>query len=243
MRVLALSSAGKDSTLSLDWALHRGWEVAAIVTVLAQPGSWMFQSSCVDVAKFHADSLEVPWIPVNTPPDLNELDALEQALGNEIRLQQSSKPIGGLVSGAIASDYQKSRIDRIGARLGIPTFSPLWHHDPEIHLRAVCDAGLDARIVHTAAEGLDEHWIGIHLNSESVSQLGELSLSHRLRADGEGGEYETIVLNAPWMKYPIHLEGTTSITNSTSTFTGRLVRWSNDGVVMGHAGSSTDDSE
>lgn len=242
MRVLALSSAGKDSTLSLDWALHKGWEVAAIVTVLARPGSWMFQHPCVDVARLHAESLGVRWVPVEVQDEFDDLSALERVLNHEVALaKDDGHHIGGIVSGAIASDYQKVRIDRIGARLGIPTFSPLWHHEPESHLRAVCDAGLDVRIIHTAADGLDALWIGVQIDDNSLARLQEVALTHQIRIDGEGGEFETTVLNAPWMERALTLDGTTSSTSSTSTFESTSVTWSENATLMDSARPSTTD--
>ena len=233
MRVLALSSAGKDSSLSLDWALYKGWEVAAIVTVLAQPESWMFQHPCVDVARLHAEALGIRWIPVEVLGEINDLGVLERVLREEVvQAKDACHPIGGLVSGAIASDYQKVRIDRIGARLGISTFTPLWHHEPESHLQYVCDAGLDARIVHTAADGLDAQWIGVRLEQESLVRLQKVALRHRIRVDGEGGEFETTVLNAPWMVRAISLEGTISQTTLASTFEAHSATWSDVPAVV-----------
>ena len=234
MRVLVLSSAGKDSTLSLDWAMHKGWEVAAIVTVLAQPGSWMFQHPCVNVAKMHAGALGIRWVPVETSDETDDLTDLERVLGHEVAMaKDAGHPIGGLVSGAIASDYQKVRIDRIGARLCIPSFAPLWHHEPESHLRAVCNAGFDVRIVHTSADGLDADWIGVKIDTESVLRLQEIALSHQIRIDGEGGEFETTVLNAPWMERAISLKGTPRSTSSVSTFDDTSATWSDDAKLDG----------
>ena len=235
MRVLVLSSAGKDSTLSLDWAMHKGWEVIAIVTVLAQPGSWMFQHPCVSVAKMHAEALGVRWVSVETLDVKGDLAELEHVLSHEVELAKNTgHSIGGLVSGAIASDYQKVRIDRIGARLGIPTFTPLWHHEPESHLKAVCNAGFDTRIVHTSADGLDADWIGVRIDSESMLRLREVALSHQFRIDGEGGEFETTVLDAPWMKMAISLKGTFLSTSTVSTFDCTSATWSADAKLDGH---------
>ena len=78
MRVLVLTSAGKDSTLALDWAMHKAWEIAALVTVLARPESWMFQHPCVDVARMHAEALGVRWVAVEVIEGMNDLDALEE---------------------------------------------------------------------------------------------------------------------------------------------------------------------
>ena len=37
--------------------------------------------------------------------------------------------IDGIVSGALRSDYQKSRIEQMCERLSIKSWTPLWHQD------------------------------------------------------------------------------------------------------------------
>ena len=54
-----------------------------------------------------------------------ELKDLERAI---IRAKNKYK-IEGIVTGAVASVYQTSRIQRICNRLGIEVFNPLWQRD------------------------------------------------------------------------------------------------------------------
>ena len=37
-------------------------------------------------------------------------------------------PIDGFTSGALASEYQRTRLEGIGHRLGLKSFAPLWHN-------------------------------------------------------------------------------------------------------------------
>ena len=72
------------------------------------------------------------------------------------------------------------------------------------------------RIMMTSVttEGLGEEWLGRILDSENICELQSLADRYRFNVDGEGGEFETAVLDAPWMKSPI-------ITQQTNHWTGR----------------------
>ena len=52
-------------------------------------------------------------------------------------------------------------------------------------------------IVSVAAEGLTRKWLGKVLNGKSIKELISLASRYRFNPAGEGGEYETLVLDAP----------------------------------------------
>ena len=70
----------------------------------------------------------------------------------------------------------------------------------EEHMRNLIKAGFDVRFSAVAAEGLDESWLGKQLNVEVLGNLIHLNKQNGLNIDGEGGEFETSVLSAPWFK-------------------------------------------
>ena len=63
-------------------------------------------------------------------------------------------------------------------------------------------------ITSVTTDGLDEKWVGRILGQSDVIELGELSVKHRFNVDGEGGEFETAVLDAPWMNAQINTQHT-----------------------------------
>ncbi|MBD3312063.1 diphthine--ammonia ligase, partial [archaeon] len=100
--------------------------------------------------------------------------------------------VKGVVSGAIASNYQKKRIGVLCRDLGLKGFSPLWDRDPIALLKEVVN-GFKAVIVKVAAEGLDDSWLGRKIDKSFLKDIIKL----RVHPMGEGGEYESLVLNAP----------------------------------------------
>jgi ABC transporter with metal-binding/Fe-S-binding domain ATP-binding protein len=168
--------------------------------------SMMFQLQNTEIAEYQAKSIGTRWIQViSSGIENNEIDELEIAIRNTI-----GKEIDALVVGALRSDYQKTRIERMCEKLGIISFCPMWHHDPNEHMNSLIDHGFDVRIVSVSSEGLDESWLGEKITKESLDKLKKLSEKYRFNLDGEGGEFETITLDAPHFEKPIICEGKTS---------------------------------
>jgi uncharacterized protein (TIGR00290 family) len=67
-------------------------------------------------------------------------------------------------------------------------------------MHALVDHGFDARIASVSSEGLGEDWLGRRVDNESLAVLKVLAEKHRFNLDGEGGEFETVVLAAPHMR-------------------------------------------
>ena len=206
----------------------RGWDVEALVTLcVTSDDSMMFQVDGVCVAGLQSSSCGVPWLPIATQGKAEEeVDDLMRGIAGQtdpkadfdafwpdkwnssgIRIHEGGLEIDALVTGALRSDYQRTRIDRMCSTLGIKSFSPLWHHDPLEHMRMLPIQGFDVRLSSISAEGLGEEWIGRGLGKEAVEELVQTSERFRFNVDGEGGEYETLVLGAPHMTRPIVLEG------------------------------------
>lgn len=127
---------------------------------------------------------------------------------------RASEPIDGLVVGALRSDYQKTRVERMCERLGIRSFTPVWHHDGSEHMRDLIAHGHKLILTSVTTDGLGEDWVGTHLDADRLQSLEQLAAEYRFNVDGEGGEYETAVLAAPWMKQSI-------VVNQTVHWTGR----------------------
>ena len=232
MRVAVLGSGGKDSTYAAWWSQLQGWEVVCIVTVrVIGDDSFMFQIDNTPVAGLQASSMGIPWLPVVTKGvEEKEIYDLENAiLGNSdsesdfskiwpdqfelpdsMSLHSGKLEIDGLVSGALRSDYQKTRLELMCERIGVRSFSPIWHKSPSQHMRSLLNHGFGVVFTSVSSEGMDESWIGLRLDSKSLDRLENLSRKHRFNLDGEGGEFETIVVEGPHMRGRILFDGNPS---------------------------------
>jgi len=98
------------------------------------------------------------------------------------------------------------------------SYCPLWHHSPEEHMRSLVEHGFDVRIVSVSADGMGEEWLGKKLKHDSLQALTETSNKFRFNLDGEGGEFETIVVDAPHMANRIEITGNTDWQGNRGTW-------------------------
>ncbi|MDP2796172.1 MAG: diphthine--ammonia ligase [Methanoregula sp.] len=192
----ALTSGGKDSILSCQKAIDSGKDVRYMVT--ARPknrDSYMFHSANLDAVPVIARVADMEYVEIETPGRKEEELA-------DLKAGLASLDIEGVIAGAVASEYQAVRVKTITDNLGLELFTPLWHMDTELLLHEVA-ARMDAMIIVTAAEGLDASFLGAHFNKVLISRLKRVAASRRINLAGEGGEYESLTLNAPFYSRPI----------------------------------------
>jgi diphthine-ammonia ligase len=200
MKVAALFSGGKDSSYATFVARHYAWEVTHLVTVFSEsPESYMYHVPAVELTRLAAQSIGIPLVEVVTPPEPEkELVPLRDTL--------AMLGVDGIVSGALASEYQRRRLDQICEEIGIKSFAPLWHKSPRELVGEMVDEGFEIMIVGCAAEGLDERWLGRVLDKKALAELDRLHDKYGIHVAGEGGEYESMVLYGPHMKKRICVE-------------------------------------
>ncbi|MFH1789159.1 MAG: diphthine--ammonia ligase [Candidatus Altiarchaeota archaeon] len=197
MKVAVLFSGGKDSTYALYWVVNQGWSVEALVSL--KPGrddSYMFHKPCIEFTGLQAEAMGLPIVEAcvsgEKEVEVEELEGVLSGLG-----------VDGIVSGAVASEYQRTRIDRVCEKLGFKSFAPLWHKRPHQLMRDIFSAGFQVMVVGVAAQGLGEDWLGRILGLDDLETLGKLSEEYGVSVCGEGGEFETLVLDGPLFKRKI----------------------------------------
>ena len=203
MRVAVLSSGGKDSAAALWWAHCKGWTIDCLVTVsVTGEDSPMFQIPGTELVQQQAELADLEWVNVHTSGETpQDIVDLESAL--------KDREIDGFVSGALRSDYQKSRLERMAERLNVVSWTPLWHQDGDHHLSGMVANGFEIMVTSVSCEGLDESWLGTLLNEDKLTELRHLANKYRFHIEGEGGEYETLVISGPHMNNSLDVEYTT----------------------------------
>ena len=193
MRVAVLYSGGKDSNYALYWALKQGFEVKYLVSMVSESDeSYMYHVPNIHLTELQAKAVGIPLVKGFTggekEKEVEDMKAVLEGL-----------KIEGVVAGALASEYQKKRVDRVAKELGLKSFAPAWHRDPVDYMRELIEI-FDIVMVGTAAYGLDERWLGRRIDEKALEELIKLHEKYRIHVAGEGGEFETFVRDASFFR-------------------------------------------
>jgi ABC transporter with metal-binding/Fe-S-binding domain ATP-binding protein len=191
VRVAALFSGGKDSTYAAYVAMQRGWELTHLLSIFPDDrDSMLFHVPNLHMTALLAEAMGLPLITEEARPgEEGELDALRRIFRRA--------DVEGIVVGAIASDYQHERVNRVAQESGLRVFAPLWRHDPHRLIRDYLAAGFEIAFSSVSADGLDASWLGRRWDDRTIEDLLRLEATRGIHPCGEGGEFETLVLDAP----------------------------------------------
>ena len=203
MRVASLFSGGKDSVFALYKALQEEHEVSCLITIKSKrTDSYMFHIPNIEFAELQAKALEIPVVCMGSSGiKEKELEDLKKAM----KIAKKKYNIQGLVSGALASKYQSSRIKKLCDELDLISITPLWDMDEEQYLMDLINAKFNVIITGIAADGLNKSWLGRKIDNECIGDLKKINEKNKIHIAAEGGEYETFVLDCPMFKSKIKI--------------------------------------
>ncbi len=181
--------------------MQSGVEIVGLLSIIPEAeDSWMFHVPNMEWTHLQAEAMELPFyrfqVKGRKEEEVEELEEILRRLKKKVGFE-------GVVSGAIDSVYQKTRIDAVCRRLHLKSISPLWRRDAKELLEKVLSEGFEVYIVGVFAEGFDESWLGRRLDKELVEKLVRLREKYGIHLCGEGGEYETFVCDCPLFKRKI----------------------------------------
>ena len=208
MKLGVLFSGGKDS-LFVCWKAMKQEEVACLITIVSRnPESYMFHTPNIHLAALQAEAAGLPLVEVETAGEKEEeLFDLKRAL----IAAREQYGIEGVVTGAILSVYQATRVQRICHELGLWCFNPLWLADQEPYMEELIDAGFRVIIVGVFSSPFDESWLGREIDRRTLDELRTIAGKYHVTLTGEGGEFETFVIDAPFFTHRIAIEETSKV--------------------------------
>lgn len=199
MRVAVLASGGKDSTLALHHVLKEGYEVAYLAVMIPRrEDSWMFHYLNIHLMDLYSEAVGISVVK-------HETSGVKDEEVEDLKHLIESLDVKGIVSGAIASNYQKNKIDDICRQLELVSITPLWHKDPLEILKEMMRLEFNVIITGVFAHGLDDRWLGRKIDPATADELVKVNRQYGVSIVGEGGEYETLVLDAPFFKKRIKI--------------------------------------
>ena len=149
-----------------------------------------------------------------------------EALISLLRNVMAAHPTANAVStGAILSDYQRTRVESVAIRLGLVPLSFLWQYPylpPDLQTSLLDDmavVGQEVAIIKVASGGLDESFLwgnvaDAKVKTRMVRAMERFGAAENGAVLGEGGEYETLALDGPrpmWKKRIVVEKGDTEV--------------------------------
>ncbi len=198
MKLAVLFSGGKDSTYAARLANKYGHEISCLISIWSEnDDSFMFHTPAIELTKKQASAMKIPLIIQKTKGKKEiELKELEKA----IKKAKKEFGIEGVVTGAVESVYQASRVQKICNGLKIDCFNPLWQKNQIEILEDLIKDKFEVIISGVAAYPLDNSWIGRRIDKKFIEEIMVLSEKFKINPAGEGGEFESLVVGCPLFK-------------------------------------------
>ncbi len=218
-RVAVLYSGGKDSTYACHWAFLKGFEVVCLVTIEPRrEDSWLFHYPQISLTRLQAKALGLPQIYVGSC-GVRDAELLDLKRALEVAVEEFD--VEGLVTGVLLSDYQRMSINMIAEELGLRVYSPLWRKDQVRYMRELIDFGFKIVITSIDVYGLPPRFLGRVLTREDVEEICRLAEVYGFNPAFEGGEAETLVIDAPLYRKRIVIKSSEVV--RCSEFSWRLI--------------------
>lgn len=195
LRLGALISTGKDSLYAAYVMHQQNYGLSCAISVYSKNlSSYMFHTPNINLVKLQAEAMNLPLVAVETKGE-KEKELLD--LKKAMVLAKEKHKIDGIITGALYSTYQRDRIEKLADSLGLKIFSPLWHINQETEMRELVNQGFDVIISAVAALGLKKSDLGKKIDKKFIDRMVKLNQEIGINIAGEGGEFESLVLDCP----------------------------------------------
>jgi len=216
MKVAVLFSGGKDSSLAAFLAKKNGYEIACLISIFSDnKESYMFHTPSISEVKKQAEAMNIPII-VQETAGKKELELND--LKNAVKKAKRDFKIDGIVTGAVESIYQASRIQKICDELDLECFNPLWQKSQFEILEDLIKNKFKIIITGVFAYPLDKSWLGREINESFIDDVKKLNKNYKINPAGEGGEFETFVLYCPSFRKELKIKSFKDISSGENSW-------------------------
>ncbi|MFP4523227.1 MAG: diphthine--ammonia ligase [Candidatus Woesearchaeota archaeon] len=203
MKCALLLSGGKDSIYAAYVASAYVDVVGAICMQSLNSESYMFHTPNIKHVTMQAKAMGIPLIMQKTQGvKEEELKDLKKA----IQKAKEKWEITGIITGAVASQYQASRVQKICHELGLWCSNPLWQINQVNLLEKLVEKKFTTIISGVYAYPFDNSLLGETITKPIITQLERLQKKYHINPAGEGGEIETFVTNCPLFSHKLSVK-------------------------------------
>jgi diphthine-ammonia ligase len=198
MKVAALWTGGKDSSLSCYKVLKDKFIVAYVATFIWEQPSL---SHPLSIIKLQSEALQIPFLWERVKPPYFE--AYRQAI---LELKKDYG-IEGVVTGDISyvDSFHGNWIDDVCKDTGVEVIKPLWELDRLKIIEDLVSSGFKVIFTCVKQPWFNEEWLGRTIDAQSIKELKELHRKTGMDICGENGEYHTMTVDATFYKKTINV--------------------------------------
>ncbi len=209
-KVAIMFSGGKDSCQAVVYALRQGWDVKALIAVKPKSTeAYLYHYPMVEWTRLSAEALRIPLILINS----KEIGPEKEA--KELEETFSKLNVDAVLLGGVGLQKTQIReIRKIAEKYKMQVLIPYENYTSEQLLKEEINAGLDIVITDVAADGLGPEWIGKKLDKKTFLEFKKLSERFGFDILGEGGYFNTFVVNGPKFQKRIEFLDTAKIWDS-----------------------------
>src|SRR3989344_5807755 len=210
MKVAILYSGGKDSTLAINYALKNKHQIEYLLSVKpTRTDCYLFHYATVEHTKEIANILNTLHILTSCSIANPEKEA---QLIKEI-VEKQSKIDALILGGTGLQITQIASIQKALKPLNIEVFASHSGEDHDKVFENLIKNDYEIIITQIASQGLDS-WLGKTLTKDNFQELKKDSIKHGFHIGGEGGYFDTLVLDTPFFNKKLIIQISKTIMES-----------------------------
>lgn len=193
MEVAVLYSGGKDSTLAIEFCKEKGWDIKYLLSVKpTRTDCYLFHYATVEHTKELAEILGIKHILVSC----SVADPKKEA--EIVKNIVEKNPVDAVVLGGVGLQITQLKSIQDALRpLKVEVFASHAGQDSLELLKEMIEKGYEIIITEIASDGLNKEHLGFKLNKNSLNSFVELSKKYGFEILGEGGYYNSLVVDGP----------------------------------------------
>jgi len=202
MDVAIMYSGGKDSNYAVKSALDKGWNIKYLLSVKPnRTDCFLFHFATVEYTKLQAEALGLRH-------HLLECSVADPKKEAEIvrKFVVENQKVDAVVLGG--TGLQATQIRSIQDALRPHNVEVFAAHSGEDHvevLKKMVNGGFEIMITQVASDGMAK-WLGVSITKENIIELEADSVKFGFHVGGEGGYYDSFVVDSPVFKKRIIIE-------------------------------------